>query len=211
MRRALLFLIPLTLLGCKSHTLDADAGPRRDAEVGGDAATRDAGPLGCTLPTPVEHRASGSACPMDRPAGFATMDAPGCTADSDCTDGMNGRCNQSRFDNVCSYDQCFADADCGTGACLCRGAAGGVGAYGTNACIGGDCRVDSDCGPGGFCSPSLGDCGDYSGIQSFHCHTCDDECTDDDDCDAPGTPGGGYCAYNPLVGHWACSYQQCAG
>jgi len=136
----------------------------------------------------------------------------GCQSDDECTEGTNGRCLPNRFQNECSYDDCFADSDCGGGACLCRGARGGVGSYGANQCVGGNCGTDADCGPGGYCSPSLGDCGDYGGVVGYYCRTCEDECLDDSDCtEETSVFGGGYCAYNPAVGHWACSYSQCAG
>lgn len=206
------WLIALALgalvLGCKSHTRDSDAGPGVDA-----GPAEDAGPLTCTLREPERHRAAAGTCETTRPPSMVDSTRGGCSSDADCTDGINGRCVGSRFENVCSYDTCFADDECGSGPCLCRGAAGGVGSFGANSCVGGQCQVDADCGPGGFCSPSLGDCGAYGGIVGYYCRTCEDECLNDADCtDDMGPFGGpGYCAYNPAVGHWACSYQQCAG
>lgn len=209
--RTIGLMMALLAMGCMSHTRGEDAGPPT-----GDAGppSDDAGPPGeCTLEEPEVHRAGATVCEMDRPPGSVSSEAEGeCGSDADCTDGTNGRCHHSRFETVCSYDRCFADADC-DGACLCRGAGGGAGSFGANRCVSGDCATDADCGPGGYCSPSLGDCGGFGGIVGFYCRTCEDECLNDSDCTAEMGPfgGPGYCAYNPAVGHWACSYQQCAG
>ncbi len=98
---------------------------------------------------PVDHRPSAVACPLERGAGDpivygvscpledggrcslgASLSDGGvcpcfqnCSADVDCTQGANGRC-ENRFPPVgteCSYDQCFADDDCDAGVpCICR-------------------------------------------------------------------------------------------
>jgi hypothetical protein len=138
----------------------------------------------------------------------------GCMTDSECNDGgQNGRCLPGgRIAGCqCTYDTCFADADChGGGPCDCRAGAGiaGPGFSATNICKGGDCRTDRDCGPGGYCSPTLGGCGAYGGVTDYRCHTPKDKCVDDSDCQAQG---GGDCRYEPTSGAWTCQTSQCAG
>jgi hypothetical protein len=87
--------------------------------------------------------------------------------------------------------------------CACEGGARAD----NNACLSGNCRTDADCGNAGYCSPTLGPCGNYAGVTSYYCHTPQDECLDDGDC------GGalGYCAYSDAAGHFKCSNAQCVG
>jgi hypothetical protein len=113
----------------------------------------------------------------------------------------------------CTYDACFTDSDCpapagpasGPVVCACENGFRSD----NNVCIQGNCQVDADCDAKGlhWCSPTLGSCGNYTGFQGYYCHTPEDQCLDDADCSA----NGGYCAYEPTVGHWACSTQQCVG
>lgn len=162
---------------------------------------------------PAVHRPSAIDCDHVRSDG-STPDpgAPAsCMVDADCSTGENGRCTGNSHDGwACTYDTCFTDDACGAGGvCQCEGGFRSD----ANVCLGGDCRIDSDCGPGGYCSPSLGSCGDYGGIVGWFCHAAEDECIDDVDCADGEMPffGGGYCAFDPLVGHFRCSTQQCAG
>ena len=162
-----------------------------------------------SLPEPENHRPE--AAPMcdnerDSPVIVDPMTiSAGCTAHDQCTDGINGRCTDyGRGYADCTYDQCFEDSDCGAGPCVC-----GTGA-GNNVCMGGDCQVDADCGEDGYCSPSYSDCGDYSGVVAYYCHTAADECTDDTDCPGAG-PGGAYCMHSAELGHWVCSTSHCVG
>jgi hypothetical protein len=118
--------------------------------------------------------------------------------------------------NFCSYDLCDADGDCAdAGLCLCGASIGTVGADGTpirdgNRCVPAACHVDSNCGSGGACSPTFGtSCGPRNGVSSYECHTPSDECTTDAQCQDGGI--GGYCAFQPTLGRWACSYGICAG
>ena len=122
---------------------------------------------------PLNHRASGAACPAQRAPGstaspvcgtdggltLAALGVVGCTSDGDCTAGSNGRCNAvggpiAVCGATCSYDACFTDRDCPDNqACDCRATSASL----ANSCLtGGNCRVDSDCGEGGagYCSPS---------------------------------------------------------
>jgi hypothetical protein len=126
-----------------------------------------------------------------------------CIRDEDCSSGENGRCEQRRGLR-CTYDQCFADSDCNRGGpCACEGRVGSD----SNACLSGNCRTDAECGSG-YCSPSFGDCGGYSGVIGYYCHTPEDTCVDDTDCSESGA---GYCMYRPEVAHWACGYGSCVG
>lgn len=211
MARTLSILPFVLLVACgDSHTADDgggghDGGPLPDGAIA-DGGGTDGG--ACTLPVAEQHRASASACPMDRPMTTPDPTAMGdCATDADCTEGVNGRCVSHRGYAFCSYDTCFADDAC-EGPCLCRGEGGGVGSGGANRCVSGNCQTDADCGPGNFCSPTLGDCGLYGGTVGYYCHTCDDECTNDSECTEMGA---GYCAYSPTVAHWICQYTQCAG
>src|SRR5262245_5175911 len=113
---------------------------------------------------PLVHRPSAPTCPSDRPTydcGKQVMVPPvSCHLDSDCGSGSNGRCVGNGHDGCsCSYDTCTTDADCPSGQlCDCRDL-WHYGTNGPNQCLPSNCRVDSDCGPGGYCSPTLGDCG----------------------------------------------------
>jgi hypothetical protein len=158
---------------------------------------------------PLKHRPVEVVCDDERPAG----ESPGgdgeaeCGDDSDCQDGRNGRCTSTRFGYECTYDACVEDADC-DGVCECNGGFRSD----ANACTGGNCRVNADCGPQGYCSPSFGSCGGYSGVVAYYCHTPEDECIDDEDCE--GDPEFGfdpYCAYEPGAGRWRCSNDHCVG
>jgi len=105
---------------------------------------------------PASHRLATSVCPQERGAGGACSQS-GCTQDSDCTSGANGRCLQvlgPACQSYCSYDDCTGDSDCtGNTPCACRSSSSDTAA---NTCATeSNCRVDADCGPGGFCSPSL--------------------------------------------------------
>src|ERR1700690_2869896 len=157
---------------------------------------------------PIQHRAVSASCPTTRPPGITSSDGgspigSSCTTDADCTQGTNGRCGPQGGNisgDSCTYDLCFTDTDCSTGnACLCN-------ARGNN-CLPENCRTDSDCAGLG-CSPtSSPTCGPAYGTTGFYCHTANDECVDDADCNEGGLNG--YCAYQMQVGHWACSYGFC--
>ncbi|HKO91194.1 MAG TPA: hypothetical protein VJU61_08580 [Polyangiaceae bacterium] len=130
-----------------------------------------------------------------------------CVSDADCTANDNGRCNNNREYWSCSYDTCYSDATCTSGGpCACEGESGSLG----NTCLSGNCRTDADCPGSGYCSPTLGGCGNYGGVVGYYCHTAADTCLDDADCASP-TQGPGYCLYAPEVGHWSCGYGQCVG
>jgi hypothetical protein len=109
---------------------------------------------GLSARTPTVHRAPETPCTGDRPPGFGGFGDPAdaCATDSDCAAGTNGRCVGALGEPaLCSYDDCSADADCGSVMiCECRNLAN----YEANTCVHGACRLDADCGVGGFCSPS---------------------------------------------------------
>lgn len=178
-----------------------DAAAPNDADV--DAARGDAGMCVDGLPDP--HRPTPVQCLACRPPSGTTATSGMCLSDADCSDatmGANGRCVYGRIGTYCTYDTCFSDGDCATDeVCLCDTQNGGG-----NACVPADCHVDADCGASQGCSPTFGSCGHYSGFVGYRCHTAADTCTVDADCTAPG-----YCAYDELSGHWACSTSECAG
>jgi hypothetical protein len=45
-------------------------------------------------------------------------------------------------------------------------------------------------------------------VAGYFCHTCNDECLNDSDCNG-GTVG--YCAYKVSAAHWVCGYNFTAG
>jgi hypothetical protein len=153
---------------------------------------------------PAKHRPSSSACPKSRGSGAlsaaCSYDAGPpvpCLRDSDCTTGVNGRClpvPPIACDTACSYDQCFADSDCGHSPCECRGSSTDSAA---NLClVGSNCQLDADCADGGYCSPSA----TATCSTAYFCHTAIDKCIDDVDC-----PSGNGCNYDPSAAAWTCS------
>lgn len=160
---------------------------------------------------PKVHRAAAARCEQARPPGSGGGRGT-CTMDAECNDatmGQNGRCVPQRIGAVCTYDTCFEDSTCGGKVCSCREAET-VASGNVNHCLAaGNCRVDGDCGAGGYCSPTLGGCGHYSGVVAYYCHTSKDDCVDDSDCVQEG--GLGYCAFNPASARWQCSTAECVG
>jgi hypothetical protein len=148
-------------------------------------------------------------CDSERPAGnpISTMAEGDCSNDADCVEGLRGRCQDFRGFSQCTYDECVSDDECSTpGPCGCEKAFWSD----ANACLEGDCRLDADCGEAGYCSPSLGSCGNYAGIVGYWCHTAADACVDDGDCVDPQM-GAGFCMFSSEVSHWVCSYNHCVG
>ena len=138
------------------------------------------------------HRAQPGCCPSRRGPGPSLASGSGpssCTSDSQCTDGVNGRCFPAEgllSGGGCSYDQCFTDLNCGSRTpCICRESDTD---NTPNVCAPqGNCAVDSDCGPGGTCSPSTESCpnydvGGYASSSPYYCHTATDLCINDEDC-----------------------------
>ena len=221
-RWSISFLFALLLgLGCynaTSHDADADADSDVDSDVDTDVDTD--GDIDTDSDTdvtgrvPQRHRPVAQEC--DGTRSDADYDPPDelddgyvtCTSHDQCTEGVNGRCVGNSHDGwYCTYDMCHSDADCEGFVCACEG--GFRSDY--NVCLrSGNCHVDADCGSGGYCSPTFGDCGSYSGVVAYYCHTAEDECIDDTDC-GDGSEWGTYCAYNLIVGRWTCSNSHCAG
>jgi hypothetical protein len=199
---------------------------------GGDGAAGTTGTGGASGRVPQKHRAAAVVCaaPASCVTATSTAEAGGapvprgaavptlpCTLDTDCTAGTKGQCVAQTGATTCQcvYDSCSSDADCAQmgGPCVCASSgqgqgivapAGGAG----NVCRGGNCRLDADCGAGGYCSPSLGTCGNYGGVTGYYCHTAADKCVDDADCAAQG---GGDCRYDSAMGHWDCETSECVG
>lgn len=202
----------LTTFGCTSSH-DRCEGPCPDAGAVDAARATDGGDVSCLPHAPAAHRSAATECDHERRPGTSPEPGGGppatCTTDADCTDGINGRCNGNGHDGWnCTYDRCFADDECsGGGVCECEGGFRSD----ANVCLPGDCRTDADCATG-FCSPTLGSCGDYTGTVGWFCHTCEDECVDDSDCAGDGGIfGAPYCAFDPALGHWACANSHCVG
>ena len=220
---------------CVPPSESPDAAIRTDAPVSdGPSTVGDA-------KVPLQHRSTSASCPSQRgpgpscvttscvsqpyPSGVATT----CSSDSQCTDGVNGRCFP--FEGMigpggCSYDECFSDSGCGAKTlCLCRSSSTDNSA---NVCdVGGNCAVDSDCGQGGYCSPSMEACpsaapeievqDNYAGPNPYYCHTASDLCINDSDC-APRDAGTNTtsscpqytpCAYNAQNKRWECTQLSC--
>ena len=178
-----------------------------------------AGAGGATLREPAKHRPTAAACDRTRatnePGAPTDPDFPRaqCHAHAECTAGENGRCVGNGHDGwACTYDSCFADSDCNGGTsiakiCECEGGSRSD----NNVCLPGNCAVDADCGTAGYCSPTLGDCGNFFGVVGYFCHTPADECVSDSDCGSNDASRMGYCAFKPTVGHWQCSNTHCVG
>jgi len=203
--------------GASAGASPTSAGTSPGGAAGAAGSTVQAGAGGMTLREPEKHRSEATACDPTRPSMPPNAPPDGdpnwvtCHSHAECTDGANGRCSgNGRAGYRCTYDLCFTDSDCPTAAtgesqlCQCDG-----GYAGNNVCLPGNCRVDADCGNSGYCSPSLGACGNYSGVVGYFCHTQEDECLDDADCSI--SPNAGYCAFMPVVGRWQCSTAQCVG
>jgi len=184
-----------------------DAGPDTStgSDAGSDTSTGNDTDAGPTPGVPLNHRPNDAQCLQSPAAG--TCQAPpedagfGCSADSQCTSGTNGRCqnNLGPAGCSCTYDTCASDSACPTGdLCVCHGSPYAYGAG--NTCMPGNCRIDSDCGAQGYCSPAHGtaNCG---GVSGYYCHTPSDECVNDTDC-STGNPSA--CTWSSSLSRWTC-------
>jgi hypothetical protein len=211
-----------TIAACGTAAVTGDRIPQKHRAAGatcdrerpaGSFRPYDESPVACpqdggTCPVPDLCPRCRAAC-IDYGKGplCAVSYGPGCLADSECTEGDQGRCWDNRGVAFCTYDTCYSDATCSSGGpCACEGESGSPG----NTCLPGNCQTDTDCGASGYCSPTLGGCGNYGGVIGYYCHTAADSCVDDTECTDP-TRGSGYCMYSPEVGHWSCGYGQCVG
>ncbi|MDB4943471.1 MAG: hypothetical protein JWP97_3005 [Labilithrix sp.] len=130
-----------------------------------------------------------------------------CHADSECTDGLNGRCvsvysgGMGQHTHRCSYDECFRDDHCPAGrVCDCRTSAG---SWSSSSCTAALCRTDADC-TSGFCRFSAGgnlgdDAKDW--LQGWACRAPSDECFTEADCRLVGQDS---CVYRVSAGHFVC-------
>lgn len=200
----------VVLLGCakkpRSETSPEPVVALRDAGHAMGDSVPDAAPMRAISSEPDSHRPTAGECGKAVEKGNGDPRVPGCKRDKDCPNGphqFNGRCinhpgGHAPPRNACVWDGCFADADCGKGACVCSGGAVG------NHCLGGNCAIDADCGAGGFCSPSRSDersCFGAGPVGNF-CHRpkdSKDECMKREDCKQPDD-----CVFSPAVGHWQC-------
>lgn len=209
--------------GAKSTPLPDEntGGTAGSSSSGGIDSAGGTGAIAITPREPARHRAEREACDEQRPAyndGELILDGQEdagrpewieCQFDSECTDGARGRCQGFRGDHRCTYDLCQQDSECSLGGpCGCEQSFWSE----ANSCLAGNCQVDSDCGNNGYCSPTVNDCGNYSGAFSgYYCHTSEDECVDDADCTVDANSGPGSCRYSSDVGHWRCGYGSCVG
>lgn len=126
--------------------------------------------------------------PPPPPRTICVYDA--CQKSTDCGANARCECGEGGLDrNACvALDSCMSDRDCAAGTLCSCGEQGGP-----NQCVAGNCRHDSDCDDGLTCSPA------YSG--GAFCHTPEDRCRSDKDCD-----GAGYavCDTSPSQKAWAC-------
>lgn len=118
-----------------------------------------------------------------------------------------GVCNTKYVDFCgCQYP-CLSDADCpADAACLCNGGrpAEGGGYYHyvtTTECVTAGCHTDADCAPF-LCALSPGICG-YGTVDGLFCHTADDECVGDQDCQAQKL--GNLCVFTADEQRWTCT------
>ena len=122
-----------------------------------------------------------------------------------CDGGNDRPLPGSDAGNRCEQDSDCGPSDAGLYVCSCAPATRQFAGSSVNWCVLGDCRVDADCACG-YCSPTYNSsCGSFFGYVGYYCHVPGDTCANDSECD------GGYCAYFPQVGHWACGYGFCAG
>jgi hypothetical protein len=142
-----------------------------------------------------------------RPPGDYGFIVTECTHDSDCADGLNGRCSRRGAYSACTYDLCFSDADCPAGTrCAC-----GVERQDGNLCVSDLCGACAriDCAVSWGCEGHNGT-GSGGGVQSFECYTPDDTCHSDADCDT-----GEFCTRGPGVRgeqpdpSWHCASPTC--
>lgn len=166
-----------------------------------------------TSQTLATHRVAAEQCQRERPrgpvcpgsfAGGADYDRTRleCLCHEECTEGENGRCYVYGYN--CSYDECFADDDCGPGRlCMC-----GYGEDGNHVCVQASCRTDADCTGGQLCSPTVtASCPNLSPVVGYYCHTDEDECRTDADCALDTADS--YCIFDGDLAHWRCSRERC--
>lgn len=158
-------------------------------------------------------RAAATACPQERPVGPVcpvkwvgesdySPSHVGCFCHDECDQGRNGRCDPAG--HGCSYDDCIADSDCPDDhLCACS-----QGPDETHRCIQAGCRTNADCAGDLHCSPTrASECSNVSGVVAYQCHTENDGCQSDADCDGATTTG--LCVHDAEQARWVCSTSRC--
>jgi hypothetical protein len=159
---------------------------------------------------PFVRRTVAPECVVGRASEPDTLTVPRgstCHADSECTDGLNGRCTVHYIGmgariNECSYDECLRDDHCGAGkACDCRTSPE---SWGASTCVPATCRTDVDCASG-FCARSspVGLVDREMWLVGWACRSPGDECTKDSECNLGNT---GACMYRRAASRFECSY-----
>ena len=209
MRTAAILLL-LGFPGCCLSIVSGSTNGTAGGSGGGTAGS-------CAGVAPTNHRQSDAQCQTTAPPGNAcptggctdTSSFFACNGDAQCDAGLEGRCVEycCFASSSCTYDQCRFDSDCPANqTCACHDSP--YLAPSDNTCLSGNCRIDADCGSGCDCSPSQ-QAGCW-GCLSYHCHTPQDLCVNDSDCQAQ-FPGEGFCVYASDAGHWECTSIQVPG
>lgn len=181
----------------------ADRGPGVDLP---QCADRNSGATpGCTRDADCTNGTRGRCLAYGGPACSSACTYDTCSSDSDCPSNQPCECRASTSSsqpNACVTEgDCRVDADCGAGGYCSPSLVG----------ISGSCVGAAACWPdagGGSCSmytPATGwvdvpclcpvSCG-----HGYFCHTPNDACIDDSDCEA-----GKSCNYDTEAKHWSCS------
>jgi hypothetical protein len=164
------------------------------------------------------HRASRATCDatIDMRACKGDEDRLFCQTDADCKEHPHGKC-VTGFGQIGSYCgcqySCVRDDDCGPGqACVCRGK-GALRAV-HSVCAPAECFVDADC-PGSTCSVSAYHNGCSEEVR-LACHSPEDSCKSDADCQQQGHAGRGLqCVARPAgeddakKTRWECAGMSC--
>ncbi len=201
-RRGVTLALVVALVGCERTTAERPVtAPRLASPSSSASPSPSASPsASLTKPRVPLHRPKAPTCSNAKVKGDPRLKAKGCQTDAACTNGRNGRCAPESYEgaypNVCYYDGCYSDGDCGAArACECGA---GV-AHIPHRCVPAECRTDADCGAGSYCSPTYTDC---SGVSGWYCRTAKDTCLDDADC---GTYEG--CLFDNSKGRWTCAHK----
>lgn len=201
------------------HSADADIGDVGPSDLGadagmlrerGDCVTNDdcARDSWMCISIPADEPNGYFTCQADLVAepGCAVIEAPDeCCVHADCADDPSGTCVVGPLfycggvapviANVCLYDECANDGDCGAGeSCLPPRVLGEP----VRRCVASECGTDADCDTrtGGECHMFRDPCNGR--VRGFFCTYTDSECRTDDDCpDDPNTPGLEHCAPGP--------------
>lgn len=218
-------LLCLLVVGCTEDTVHQDNDTQAldtqtmdtQSDTGGTMSPADlcTSDEDCTDGTCTAVASAARVCVFAPPRELSPCDTPeeppGCCADSDCTDGgRQGACVDSLVDycggagpqytNLCRYDACAEDSECGTGqACLPAGAFGHPAAQ----CIEAACAAHSDCTArsGGLCSLLAN--GTTCADEILGCTYDDSECRSGRDC-----PRGFFCVANSERDNATCQEEQ---